>query len=337
MEYTNHYNLNKPELSEQYNLSHWNDNMTAIDNALYNEATTRANAINTINNNKVNNWQTTPDHAHYPSEKLVKDSIDGESNTRANEDTILQNKIDNEIENRTNADSILQDNISNESTARANADTSIMNTFIDSFLGMIQYFMRINEPSGWKKCDGTMYSKNTFPALHEKLYNQFIGSRAMKTDQFMVEYNNNDFYGDSSFFISPNYIRFPKMTSYSEDGGYFLRGGTDGNIGQSQEDKIRDIVSSWNRDNSTYRSMATGNTPVFGGARADFITAKGPSRNDDSYYQPSRVVFDANLNTQSSDATYGSVTNPMAGHADGKDIHPANITALPCIFVGVFS
>ena len=33
MEYTNHYNLNKPELSEQYNLSHWNDNMTAIDNA----------------------------------------------------------------------------------------------------------------------------------------------------------------------------------------------------------------------------------------------------------------------------------------------------------------
>lgn len=325
MEYTNHYNLNKPELSEQYNLSHWNDNMTAIDNALYNEATTRANAINTINNNKVNSWQTTPDHAHYPSEKLVKDSINEESNTRANEDNILQNKIDDEIENRANADAILQDNISNESTARANADTSIMNTFIDSFLGMIQYFMRTNEPSGWKKCDGTMYSKNTFPALHEKLYNQFIGSRAMKTDQFMVEYNNNDFYGDSSFFISPNYIRFPKMTSYSDDGGLFLRGSNDvAKIGVAQEDKIRGIkgtISHIQSERDVSNNSPTGAFSVnnyFG--KSDSGTGRDFALN---------MTFDANYDNDS--------TNPMAGHADGKDIHPANITALPCIFVGVFS
>ena len=29
--------------------------------------------------------------------------------------------------------------------------------------------------------------------------------------------------------------------------------------------------------------------------------------------------------------------NPMAGHATGNDIHPANISLLPCIYTGAIS
>jgi hypothetical protein len=44
MNYTNHYNLNKPELAEQFNLDDWNDNSDAIDTQMFQNETN----INTI-------------------------------------------------------------------------------------------------------------------------------------------------------------------------------------------------------------------------------------------------------------------------------------------------
>ena len=35
MQYSTHFNMNKPELNEQYRLSHWNENTDIIDNELY--------------------------------------------------------------------------------------------------------------------------------------------------------------------------------------------------------------------------------------------------------------------------------------------------------------
>ena len=122
MQYTTNYNLNKPELSEQYSLAHWNDNMDSIDTQMKTEADARSaadtdlggriddiedgttmvstseyaisagkatddsdgNAINTTyqkSANRKSSWSSTPSDDNYPSEKLVKDSLDGKANS----------------------------------------------------------------------------------------------------------------------------------------------------------------------------------------------------------------------------------------------------------------
>ena len=119
MQYTTNYNLNKPELSEQYSLAHWNNNMDSIDTQMKAEADARSaadtslggrindiedgtttvpnatsagkatndsddNAINTTyqkSANRKSSWSSTPSDSNYPSEKLVKDSLDGKANS----------------------------------------------------------------------------------------------------------------------------------------------------------------------------------------------------------------------------------------------------------------
>ena len=107
--------MNKPEYSDQYDLQHWNENTDIVDGA-YNrivntgetvvkkaqqdesgnnikstyatktELSTTESEINTslgqkeVTANKVSAWQATPDNTHYPTEKLVKDGLNGKSN-----------------------------------------------------------------------------------------------------------------------------------------------------------------------------------------------------------------------------------------------------------------
>ena len=48
MNYTTHYNLNKPEPAEQYNITHWNQNSDTVDTALYNEVERATSAEGTF-------------------------------------------------------------------------------------------------------------------------------------------------------------------------------------------------------------------------------------------------------------------------------------------------
>lgn len=53
MNYTTHYNLNKPEPAEQYNINHWNQNSDTVDTALYNEVERATSAEGTLTTNLV--------------------------------------------------------------------------------------------------------------------------------------------------------------------------------------------------------------------------------------------------------------------------------------------
>lgn len=62
---------------------------------------------------------------------IVIDDLATETQTRIDNDSILQNNIDDEVRNRTNADETLQNNIDNEANSRNNADIILQNN-IDS-------------------------------------------------------------------------------------------------------------------------------------------------------------------------------------------------------------
>ena len=137
------YNLNKPDYADQYDLKHWNQNTDSIDSLLKenseninNEVRNRESAITAVDNkitnivngttivkkayndennnnipetyqtkaNKVNSWQTEPSDIKYPSEKLVKSSIDGEANVRTIQDNALGARIEAEAKSRAEAD-----------------------------------------------------------------------------------------------------------------------------------------------------------------------------------------------------------------------------------------
>ena len=109
------YNFNKPDYADQYDLKHWNQNTDMLDSILKEQkdsldtevktrsasdnemATTISNILtgknivekankdadgNIINNtyqtkaNKVNSWSSPTSNDKYPSEKLVKDTLD---------------------------------------------------------------------------------------------------------------------------------------------------------------------------------------------------------------------------------------------------------------------
>ncbi len=70
--------------------------------------------------NKVTAFQATPDDTHYPSEKLVKNSLDGKSDSGHTHDDryYTESEIDTKV-------SALNTSISSEATARQSADTTL--------------------------------------------------------------------------------------------------------------------------------------------------------------------------------------------------------------------
>lgn len=54
MQYSTNFNMNKPELNEQYRLEHWNKNTDIIDSAIQAEIDTRTSQVNTLTQNLSN-------------------------------------------------------------------------------------------------------------------------------------------------------------------------------------------------------------------------------------------------------------------------------------------
>jgi microcystin-dependent protein len=95
--------------------------------------------------------------------------------------------------------------------------------------------------------------------------------------------------------------------------GYFLRGygGNSAEAGIAQEDQIRNIKGTFVDAGISHSDTAlsvSGALFVSGGLIGEPIV--------DYSYTSSAIGFDANAGTESE--------NPMAGHANGADIHPAN-------------
>lgn len=91
----------------------------------YTIAKLKENAKDTFQtlDNKVTAFQATPDDTHYPSEKLVKNSLDGKSDSGHTHDGryYTETEIDTKV-------SALNTSISNEAAARANTDALKLNT-----------------------------------------------------------------------------------------------------------------------------------------------------------------------------------------------------------------
>lgn len=111
-----------------------------------------------------------------------------------------------------------------------------------------------------------------------------------------------------------------------EDNGRFIRASlSDDELGKTQIDEIRNIISfirlNGNRHNIQYYGggIKGSNIPIDWAAIGDdFIES------DNLKECVSHLEFNANSNHISS-LTSPYTYNPMAGHANGRDIHPANI------------
>lgn len=87
--------------------------------SIANEATTRANADNALQDNI-----DAEASARADADNALQSNIDAEASARASADSTLQGNIDAEATARTSGDNTLQSNINAEATARANADSA---------------------------------------------------------------------------------------------------------------------------------------------------------------------------------------------------------------------
>ena len=113
-------------------------------------------------------------------------------------------------------------------------------------------------------------------------------------------------------------FNLPNLMDAGDDGnlGYFIRAAVDdASIGTKQADAIRNITGR--------------NQTCDGGNRVDGAISQGSASGalygtGGSQWKFYNVTFDANQN-------YSKGANPMVGHANGADIHPYSIHALPLV------
>lgn len=191
------------------------------------------------------------------------------------------------------------------------------------FFQLIQFFMRKTAPAGWIECSGGLLAKTDYPLI----WNMMNSSFGTSSSRYV---SDSDIQGsgiDDGIYFSPSYVRIPNLMSYSADGGRFLRGGSASAVGTVQDDKIRAI--------SGVLDGGTAATAQFLGERLTASgvfslinpgTKRGIDEAGSIAFGAESLSFSANAGTSS--------TNEMAGHADGNDIHPAGLIALPCIYVG---
>lgn len=197
--------------------------------------------------------------------------------------------------------------------------------YCNSFIGMIQFFMRKTAPDGWLECAGGFVAKTDYPLIWNMMNTSFTTDSPRYVSDSDIQGTGIDL--DDGIYFSPSYVRVPNLMSYSADGGRFLRGGSASAVGTVQDDKIRSITgvlsggtvaaSQFLGDTLTASGVFTLNNPG---------TKRGMDEAGSTVYGAESLSFSANAGTSS--------TNEMAGHADGNDIHPAGLIALPCIYVG---
>ena len=181
----------------------------------------------------------------------------------------------------------------------------------DRAVGSVIWFSGNTEkvPSGYLVCNGQPISRTTYADLYA-----VIGTK----------YGSGD--GSSTFNV-PN---------LSDGNGRFIRAGfTDSDIGAIQNDEIRNITG-YLTDLDMYttgyvRFYPHGGYSIYSGSltgrwTSSAVTQTLTVKTDhlQGYATDSGIEFNAN-----SDA--GLDGNPMAGHANGSDIHPYNIKMLPLI------
>lgn len=156
-------------------------------------------------------------------------------------------------------------------------------------------------PSGYLVCNGQAVSRTDYANLFA-----VIGTK----------YGVGD--GSTTF----------NLPDLSDGNGRFIRAGfTDSAIGTKQDDAIRNItgrMQAYCACNNNLRSpFGTG----YGAFTTSTVSTTGeypPTGATNNWSSNWLSDFSANTNTNS----YG---NPMAGHANGGDIHPYNIAFLPLI------
>ena len=163
-----------------------------------------------------------------------------------------------------------------------------------SLAGMVMWFSGnlSKVPDGWLVCNGQAVSRTTYSALYN-----VIGTK----------YGTGN--GSTTFNV-PN---------LSDGNGRFIRAGfTDSTIGTKQDDAIRNITG----ENPNAIFMSNARSATGSGAISLGTMPESYLRNGDTH-GGKPLTFNSNNGTTS--------TNPMAGHANGSDIHPYDIYFLPII------
>lgn len=184
MKFTNNYNLNLPDLSDQYNLEHWNANTSKIDEQLkIDEDNLNLHKLDLGNPHQVKGSQLTEP---VPTDKIQ----DGAVTT----DKIADN-------------SVTTDKIANESTTFDKLSKELQDILLPA--GKVEYLSFIPDEN-WLKtnkrliCDGSPISRTEYPRLFSALG---------------VTYGVGD--GTTTFNL-PNYIGkmlFGSKTTVTETGG----------------------------------------------------------------------------------------------------------------------
>ena len=113
-------------------------------------------------------------------------------------------------------------------------------------------------------------------------------------------------------------FNLPNLMDAGDDGtlGYFIRAAVDdASIGTKQEDAIRNITG---RNQTCDGGNRVAGAISLGSASGALYGTGG------SQWKFYNAAFDANQN-------YSNGANPMAGHANGADIHPCNFQSLPLV------
>ena len=157
--------------------------------------------------------------------------------------------------------------------------------------GTVIWFSGKTLPSGYLVCNGQSLKKATYANLFDAIGYTYGGS------------------GDN--FNVPN---------LSDGNGRFIRATTDfSKVGTKQADAIRNITGGWDPGgDSRFVDYTTGAFVRYG-------TPAGRVCGYDTGNWTVYVAFNLDANQGSSS------TNPMAGHANGADIHPYNISLVPLI------
>lgn len=176
--------------------------------------------------------------------------------------------------------------------------------YCDSFIGMIQFFMRKTAPSGWVLCAGGVLAKTSYPKLWNVI-NDAFGSDSSKSVADSVMTTGS--FANDGVFVSPNYVRVPNLVNYGSitEHGRFLVGGNN----------VSTVLDSQNLSHSHVINVSNNGNPDGWGDRS---TASN------------RQWWHTGYND--TESQYNTIPSTRA--SGGSEARPASLVALPCIYVG---
>ncbi len=185
-----------------------------------------------------------------------------------------------------------------------------------AFVGMVAYFYRLTAPDGWVVCDGAsgIYKGTPLYTLLKSLGTSYYATSWSAGKALVYDSTNDCFLLD----LVGNKIG---KSSDNQKMGMFLRAvmGATSKLGTVQQDEIRSLTGS--------AALMIHSSQSYSGAITTEHT--GNSDGNSGSTRGTRGILHFNANKGD--------TNGMAGHAQGDDIHPANVQLLPCIYTGAIA